>query len=145
MCLAQRTVEKISMAAQVHDIGKIGVSGSILNKPTRLTNEEFQNIQQHSVIGEHILKPMLDDQEILSLVRNHHEHSDGSGYPDHLERSQISVGSRIIAVADAFDAMPSDRAYRHGMTSETAFDELKRGIGSQFDSEVVSAMHCLVI
>jgi len=140
MGLHRSVIEKINLAAQVHDIGKIGVSESILNKPARLTYDEFQHIQLHSIIGEHILTPIIDDKETLSLVRNHHEHCDGSGYPDQLERTQISLGSRIITVADAYDAMTSDRAYRKAMSKEIAFEELKRGIGTQFDSEVVAAL-----
>ncbi len=146
MHLPQSTIEKISMAAQVHDIGKIGVSGSILNKSGRLTKKEVQNIEQHPVIGEHILNPiLLDDQETLLLVRSHHERCDGSGYPDHLEKNRVLIGSRIIAVADTYDAMTSSRPYRDGMRSETAIDELDRNIGTKFDSDVVSAMHSLVI
>ncbi|MDD5038439.1 MAG: response regulator [Dehalococcoidales bacterium] len=143
MGIPQSVIEKIKLAAQVHDIGKIGVSESILNKPVRLTDEEFRHIQEHSAIGEHILTPIIDDKETLSMVRNHHEHCDGSGYPDHLENTQMSAGIRIIAVADAYDAMTSDRAYRTALSNEIAFHELKRGIGTQFDSEVVSALRCL--
>ncbi|MDO8716323.1 MAG: response regulator [Dehalococcoidales bacterium] len=145
MRLPRSSIEKISMAAQVHDIGKIGVSGSILNKPGRLTKKESQNMQQHPVIGEHILNPiLLDDQETLLLVRSHHERCDGSGYPDHLGKNRVLLGSRIIAVADVYDAMTSARPYRDGISSEAAIAELDRGI-TQFDPDVVSAVHSLVI
>jgi len=143
MGLPQESIEKINLAGLVHDIGKIGVSESVLNKPTRLTAEEFQHIQRHSVIGEHILTPIIDDRETLKLVRNHHEHYDGSGYPDHLGNAQMSLGARIMVVADAYDAMISERPYRKAMSKEVAFDELKRGIGTQFDSEVVAALYHL--
>lgn len=138
--LPQESIEKINLAGLLHDIGKIGVSESVLNKPTRLTPEEFQLIQSHPIIGEHILTPIIDDGETLKLVRNHHERCDGGGYPDHLGNAQMSLGVRIIVVADAYDAMTSDRPYRKAMSSKVAFDELERNIGTQFDSDVVAAL-----
>jgi len=143
MGLPQASIEKIKMAGLVHDIGKIGVSESILNKPNRLTVEEYQHIQSHPKIGEHILAPVVEDSKILKLIRNHHEHYDGTGYPDHLRNTQISLGARIIAVSDAYDAMTSERPYRKAMSNKVAITELERSNGTQCDPEVVATLSCL--
>jgi len=131
--LSQESADKIRIAGLVHDIGKIGVRESILNKSSRLTDEEFQHIQKHAEIGERILAPIAEDAEILSLVRNHHEHFDGSGYPDGLKENQIPLGARILAVADAYEAMRSARPYRTAMSEAAACTEIQQGKGTQFD------------
>lgn len=139
MGLMQETNEKIKTAGMVHDIGKIGISEHILNKPGSLTREEFHQIQTHSELGQRILKPVAGDEDILNMVRSHHEHYDGSGYPDGLKQHQIPLGSRIIAVADAYEAMTSERPYRSAMSSTAALVEIERGEGTQFDPDVAEA------
>jgi len=146
---------KIRLAGLLHDVGKIGVSESILNKPGKLTSEEFEQVKSHCEIGERILSPMVEDKEILEMVRHHHERYDGSGYPDGLSGGQItkeasimaaaevcdsilSPGAMALAVADAYDAMTSDRPYRPAMTPEAACAELKKGKGKQFDPVIVN-------
>ncbi len=133
------SIEKIKLAGLIHDIGKIGVRGSVLNKPAKLTNEEFQHIKSHPEIGERILSPVVEGEEILEIVRHHHERYDGSGYPDGVKGEHISLGAGILAVADAYDAMTSKRPYRKAMSAETACAEVERGKGTQFDPEVAEA------
>jgi len=137
MDLFQETNEKVKLAGMVHDVGKIGISESILNKQGRLTNEEFHHIQKHPEVGQHILTPIAgDDEEIIRMVRSHHERYDGSGYPDGLKRDEIPLGSRIIAVADAYEAMTSVRPYRKAISDEAALIEIQCGEGTQFDPNV---------
>jgi HD-GYP domain-containing protein (c-di-GMP phosphodiesterase class II) len=135
--LSQETISGIELAGRVHDIGKIGVRESVLNKPAQLTEEEFQHIKCHPEMGERILKPIVEDEEILRIVRHHHEHYDGTGYPDGLSGAEIPLGARILTVADSYDAMISERPYRGAMNAETACAELERAKNTQFDSKVV--------
>lgn len=137
--LPQDSIERLKLAALVHDIGKIGVVESVLNKPSRLTSNEMQHIQGHPQIGERILSPVADDGDFLKLVRNHHERYDGTGYPDKIAGEQIPLGARILAVADAYDAMTSERPYRGAMTDSAACSELENGKKTQFDPSVVDA------
>ncbi len=124
-------------AAVLHDIGKMGIPESILNKKEKLTPEEWEIIKQHPVVGEDILRPVLLTQEMLSMVRSHHERYDGKGYPDKLIGENISIFAAIIAVADAYDAMTSPRAYRGDLGREKAVEELKNNKGTQFNEKVV--------
>ncbi len=133
MGLPPETIYMVRLAGLVHDVGKIGVRALILNKPSRLTQDEFQQIQKHPEIGEHILVPIADDDEILRLVRGHHEHYDGTGYPDGLKGSQIPIGARILAISDAYEAMTSERPYRKAMSNQTAYTEIEHGRGTRFD------------
>jgi len=137
--LPRETIEKIRLAGLVHDIGKIGVRESVLNKPGSLSDEEFKHVRLHSQTGERILKPIVDDEEILKAVRHHHERYDGWGYPDGLQGEQIPRLARIIAVADTFDAMTSERSYRKALTEEEACAEVERCRGTQFDPEAADA------
>ncbi len=137
--MSQESIERIRLAGLIHDIGKIGVGESILNKPSRLTDSEFWHMKSHPEIGERILAPVVDDEEILRVVRHHHERYDGAGYPDGLSGEQIPVGARILAVADTYDAMTSERPYRKAMSAEAACAEIERCQGTQFDPEVVDA------
>jgi putative nucleotidyltransferase with HDIG domain len=137
--LTQEYTEKITLAGLVHDIGKIGIKESILMKKDRLTSEEYTHIKAHSVIGEHILRPAIDDEEILKIVRGHHERYDGSGYPDGLAGRDIPLGARILAVADIYDAMTSDRPYRKAMKPNVAIAELKKQSRDMLDPAVVEA------
>jgi putative two-component system response regulator len=137
--LPEESIEKIRLAGLVHDIGKIGVRESVLNKSGSLSDEEFEHVRLHSETGEHILEPILDDKEILKAVRHHHERYDGKGYPDGLKGEQIPQLARIIAVADTFDAMTSERPYRKALTPEEACAEVKRCQGTQFYPEAADA------
>lgn len=141
MRLPRGSIEKIDLAALLHDIGKIGVSELILNKQGGLTDKEFKHVQNHPVIGERILAPIVNDYEILRLIRNHHERYDGTGYPDRLKNTQIPMGARILAVADAYDALTSERPYRAALSNEFAFAEIEHGKGIQFDPEVVAVVN----
>ena len=139
MGLPQESIKRIKLAGLVHDVGKIGVRESVLNKPSRLTDDEFRHIQYHPEIGEHILAPISNNEEILELVRNHHERYDGTGYPDRLKDGQIPLCARILAVSDAYEAMTSERPYREAMSDKTACTEIERCKGTQFDPEVAAA------
>lgn len=131
--------ETLQIAALLHDIGKIGIPDQVLNKNGRLTPEEFEEIKKHSVIGATILNPIKELGDVVREVRHHQECYDGSGYPDGLKGNDIPFIARIIAVADAFDAMTSNRPYRKKKDFESAIQELKRTSGTQFDPIVVSA------
>lgn len=134
------TIRHIELGGQLHDIGKIGVREDVLNKPGPLTKEEYQHIMTHPVLGWRILRPLLGDNSVvLNIVRSHHERMDGKGVPDGLGGSDIAREARIIAVADAFDAMMSRRPYRKGLSYIDTLDELKRMSGTQFDGDVVNA------
>jgi putative two-component system response regulator len=135
----QEGIDKIRLAGLVHDIGKIGVRESVLNKQSSLTDEEAEHIKSHCQAGEHILTPIVEDEEILKAVRHHHERYDGMGYPDGLKGEQIPLGARILAVADAFDAMTSGRSYRPAMSAQAACTEIERCKGTQFAPDVVDA------
>ncbi len=142
MALDVEAVRQIEIGGHLHDIGKIGVREAVLNKPGPLTDEEYEHIMTHPVVGWRILSPLLSDVPMaLHIVRSHHERFDGRGIPDGLEAGEIPLEARIAAVADAFDAMTSGRAYRQGgrMTLTAAVAEVERCCGSQFDPEVVAA------
>jgi putative nucleotidyltransferase with HDIG domain len=138
MHLAPAEVTLCLTAAALHDIGKLHTPREILNKPGRLTDEEFAVIKRHPDDGVEMLRE-IDDQAIRAMVRHHHERIDGSGYPDGLRGDEIPVGARIIAVADTFDAMTCNRAYRRAGSHKRALDVLHEEAGRQFDPEVVAA------
>ena len=139
MGLPEHSIERIRQAGLIHDIGTIGVREPVLNKPGRLTDEEFQHVKEHCEMGEHILAPIVEDEEILKMVSGHHERYDGTGYPDRLSGEQIPLGARILAVADTYDAMTSERPYREAMSTEKACTEIECGKGTQFDPEIADA------
>jgi HD-GYP domain-containing protein (c-di-GMP phosphodiesterase class II) len=126
-------------AGVLHDIGKIGIKDEILLKPMPLTGDEAKIMEQHSVIGEAIVRPIRSLQKVVSLVRHHHERFDGSGYPDGLKGEAIPLGARILAVADTYDAMVTDRPYRKRLSIEAAKAELRKQVGVQHDPAVVEA------
>ncbi len=135
--VSPRELELLRFAGELHDIGKISIPDSILSKPGRLTPEERVIIEQHPVKGENLLKPLDFLRPVRPVVRHHHEKYDGTGYPDRLKKKKIPFLSRILACADAFDAMTSDRPYRlRKLTVEEACDEIKNNVGSQFDPHV---------
>ncbi len=129
--------ERLKVAGMFHDIGKVGVPDGILLKESKLTPEEFDAIKTHSARGAELLSEMTCFRDLLPAIRYHHERYDGTGYPDGLAGEKIPEQARMIAVADAFDAMTSDRRYRSSLGTERAIEELKRGRGGQFDPAMV--------
>jgi HD-GYP domain-containing protein (c-di-GMP phosphodiesterase class II) len=129
----------IVAAARVHDVGKVGIKDTALLKPGPLTTEERQDLQMHTIIGAEIVSRIPEYRLTASIIRHHHERWDGAGYPDGLAGDDIPIGARIIAVADAFDAMTSDRPYRRGMSAEAAIEEVQNSAGHQFDPTIVAA------
>ena len=139
MHLPEREVELVRLAARVHDLGKIAVPDKVLHKRGRLTDEEFAIMKRHPVTGAEILAKFPEYRKGRELVLAHHERVDGRGYPRGLERDEIPLGARIIAVADSWDAMTSDRPYRDALDKRVAMAELLRGRATQWDAEVVGA------
>ena len=125
--------KNIYMMGLLHDIGKIGVPDAIINKPARLTDEEYNLIKEHALMGAKILKNIVEMPSLVTGARFHHERYDGNGYPDHLKEIAIPEEARIIAVADAYDAMSSRRSYRGIMSQEKVREEILKGKGTQFD------------
>jgi len=142
--LQEATLDRIGRAAMLHDIGKIGLPDSLLLEEGPLTEEQWQLMRRHTVVSVRIMERMKFLDQEIPIVRYHHERYDGRGYPEGLAGSMIPLGARILAVADAFDAMVSSRAYRGGMSVEAALEELRRGSGTQFDPAVVSAFFRVV-
>lgn len=136
-------MERIRIGALLHDIGKIGISDSVLQNPGRLTREEFAIIMLHPVIGRRILEGVQGFADYLPAVELHHENWDGSGYPKGLSGEDTPLDARIIHVADAYDAMTTDRSYRRGMTHEKAISILVEYAGIQFDAQLVAALMAL--
>jgi response regulator RpfG family c-di-GMP phosphodiesterase len=127
---------EINLAAKLHDIGKLGMSDAILNKTSELSDDEYQLIKAHPDVGYNILKPMLAE-EPLSAIRHHHETWDGTGYPSGLAGRDIPLGARIIALADTYDAMTSNRAYRPAISQEQALSEIENCAGKSLDPELI--------
>jgi len=137
MAFSEKEKGDLELAALLHDVGKIAVPESILNKPGRLTEAEFALIKEHPARGENILRPVIELKDIARVVRAHHEHYDGTGYPDGLKGREIPLGARIMAVADAYDSITSERPYRKAASHRYAVKEIIRCSGVQFDPEVV--------
>jgi len=135
--LDSREIENLTLAGQLHDIGKIGIREEVLNKPGKLTDEEFDHIKSHPLTGVQILQKVDSLAAALPIVRHHHERYDGKGYPDGLAGEDIPLPARVVAVADAFDAMTSSRAYRSALPTAEARRRLLEGSGTQFDTELV--------
>jgi putative nucleotidyltransferase with HDIG domain len=144
MGLPSDTCEQAYLCGLVHDIGKIGLPPGLLEKPGALTLEERRQMQEHSAIGERILAHVDEYSEIARIVRHHHERIDGQGYPDGLVDADIPLVSRIIAVADAYNAMTSDRPYRDAMPSRVARLRLAQAVDSQFDTAAVAAFEAIL-
>lgn len=125
----------LRIGAVLHDIGKIGVLSTLQNKSARLSDDELDIVKQHPVIGEQIINPISMDKEICYIILQHHERIDGSGYPNGLKGDDISVYAKIVAIADAYDAMTSGRAYRVNLSHEQAYNEIQACAGSHFDQE----------
>lgn len=144
MGLSTHEQELAHLCGLVHDVGKIGLAAGLLEKPGALSLEERRQMEQHSVIGERILLNVDDYNEIAAIVRHHHERVDGLGYPDQLERDGIPLLARIIAVADAYNAMTSARPYRDAMPSRVARLRLAQAVEAQFDTSVVAAFEAIL-
>jgi putative nucleotidyltransferase with HDIG domain len=144
MGLPDEQQELVHLCGLVHDIGKIGLPAGLLEKPGPLTLEERRQMEQHSEIGERILRNVDDYSEIADIVRSHHERIDGMGYPDGIHGDEIPLLARIIGVADAYDAMTSDRPYREALPSRVARMRLAQAVGTQFDTAVVAAFEAIL-
>ncbi len=138
-------VENVRMAGRLHDVGKIGIRESILNTPGPLTAEEFDHVKEHVVIGMEILAPLKHLPVVLQYVHHHHEHFDGGGYPQGLGGEHISIGGRILAACDAFDALTSQRAYRDAFQPRETIDRLRDCIGQLLDPAVFAALARVVL
>jgi putative two-component system response regulator len=139
MNCSEQDLEKLELAALLHDVGKIGVKDSILRKPAKLTQEEFAAVQRHPLSSAEIIQPVAYLRELVPAVRHHHERFDGKGYPDGLTGESIPFSARILTVADSFEAMTSDRPYRKALSFEKAMAEIRRCRGTQFDPAIVDA------
>ena len=133
---SQDEITNLKHAAHLHDIGKIGIPDSVLNKPTQLTENEDNLLKKHTIIGAEILKDVTLIPHVVEVTRNHHEHYDGSGYPDGLAGTEIPIYARIIAVADCYDAMNSRRIYRNALSQDEIYEEILKNKGTQFDPEI---------
>jgi putative nucleotidyltransferase with HDIG domain len=133
------TVDTIYLSGLLHDIGKIGIDDQVLRKPGKLTDEEYEHIKKHVRIGHRILVDLKKLDDVLPVVLHHHESWNGHGYPGRLQAERIPLSARIVAVADAFDAMGSDRPYRNGMPDEKIDEIFRSGAGGQWDPQVVDA------
>jgi putative nucleotidyltransferase with HDIG domain len=144
MGLSDKEQQLVHLCGLVHDIGKIGLPAGLLEKPGALTLDERREMQRHSEIGERILANVDTYAEIAAVVRSHHERVDGNGYPDGIDGDDIPLLGRIIAVADAYNAMTSDRPYRDAMPTRVARLRLAQAVESQFDTAVVAAFEAIL-
>ncbi|MEN3008511.1 HD domain-containing phosphohydrolase [Pseudothermotoga sp.] len=135
--LDENETRLISCAAMIHDMGKLAIPKTILNKPEKLSPDEFELVKQHPVVAAEIVKHIKGLEDLATIIRHHHERWDGTGYPDGLAGEDIPLGARIICIADAFEAMTSDRPYRKAMSVEEAVSELLSNAGKQFDPQLV--------
>ena len=135
--LDPHNMKRLSLAAKLHDIGKVGLAEGILNKPAKLSEMELDLVKEHPVIGERILRPIIRNRVVLSAIRSHHERFDGGGYPDNLRGEEIPFLGRLITVADCYDALTSSRAYRSAMSQDDALGILHDGMATQFDPHLV--------
>jgi response regulator RpfG family c-di-GMP phosphodiesterase len=145
LALHPDVVEDIRLAGRLHDIGKIGIREAILNKPDALTAEEYAHVKEHVRIGMDILEPLRHIPRALEYIHDHHEHFDGSGYPRGRRGIEISIGGRILAACDAFDAMTSRRAYREALDEKHVIDDLRTHVGRLLDPAVFAALEKVVI
>ena len=142
--LSEEIQKDVYMMGLLHDVGKIGVPNSIINKPTRLTDDEFDIIKTHPIMGEKILKNITEFPKLLIGARWHHERYDGRGYPDGIAGEAIPMEARIIAVADSYDAMTSKRSYRDDLPQSVVRTEVEKGEGTQFDPEFAKIMIAMI-
>lgn len=130
-------IRHIELGALFHDIGKIGIRDDVLNKPGRLTESEYEHMKLHPIVAEQILSPIEELRPIVEIVKHEHERWDGGGYPSGLQGTQIPLGSRLIAITDAWDSMVYDRVYRKALPHEVALKEIEKNAGTQFDPDCV--------
>jgi putative nucleotidyltransferase with HDIG domain len=142
--IPERDIEQIELAGLLHDIGKIGVEDRILMKPARLDPDEQELMRRHPIYGASILEPSASLRPLVPIVLHHHENFDGTGYPEGLKGEEIPIGSRILIVADTYEAMTSDRIYRKAPGHERAMEQLNRYKGTQFDPVIVRALHTCI-
>jgi diguanylate cyclase (GGDEF)-like protein/putative nucleotidyltransferase with HDIG domain len=140
MSVPSDQLDALTLGALLHDVGKIGVPDRILQKPGRLTDEEYRIIKRHPVLGARMLAAVRELAPVVPAVKHHHERFDGKGYPERLRGEDIPLAARIIAVVDAFDSMVRERPYGYGISQETALEEIERNAGTQFDPRVVRAL-----
>jgi putative nucleotidyltransferase with HDIG domain len=138
-------VENVRLAGRLHDVGKIGIREEVLNKPGALTPDEFEHVKTHVQIGMEILAPLKHIPVALQFVHHHHEHYDGTGYPQGLKADQITIGGRILAACDAFDALTSRRAFRDAMSPEQTIEYLGGQVGRLLDPKVYAALKMVVL
>lgn len=138
--LPEPDLDGLYRGGMVHDIGKIGISDSILLKPGPLNPQERQLMREHPLIGERIILPLRSGASLVPIIRHHHERFDGRGYPDRLAGEEIPLGARVVAVCDSFDALTSDRPYRPGRSLNDALSILRNGAGTQWDPQIVSLL-----
>ncbi len=138
------SIQNIKTASILHDIGKIGINDSILNKATKLTSEEFVEIMKHPSIGAEIISKVDFLKDITTIVKHHHERYDGKGYPDGLSGEDIPIEACVLTIADSYDAMTSDRPYRRALTTAEAIEELRRNSGTQFHPKLVETFISLL-
>jgi response regulator RpfG family c-di-GMP phosphodiesterase len=143
--LDEDTIEDVRLAGRLHDVGKIGLREAVLTKPSALTDEEYAHVKEHVRIGLEILAPLRHLGSVLRFVADHHERWDGNGYPQGLAATDISLGGRILAAADAYEAVTSARTYREAMTQEQALAHLARLAGSLLDPTVFEALRTVVL
>lgn len=136
MGLSEEKIQNIKTAAVLHDIGKIAINDNILNKTAKLTSEEYAQIMEHPIIGANIISEMEFFKDIKDIVRYHHERYDGGGYPDGIQGDAIPIEACILAIADSYDAMTSNRPYRKALDKEIALDEIKKNAGTQFHPQL---------
>jgi HD-GYP domain-containing protein (c-di-GMP phosphodiesterase class II) len=137
MGMNKAALNELEMLGLLHDIGKIAIDKEILNKPGRLTKKEWNEVKRHPEIGYRILSSVNDMAELAEFILAHHERWDGEGYPKGLRGEDIPLQSRVLALADAYDAMTSERAYRRSLSESAAVEELEKNAGTQFDPEIV--------
>jgi putative two-component system response regulator len=144
LCLGAREQEHVRLAGFLHDVGKVGVPSELLARAGALDPQERRAVERHTVIGVGLVDPLGLPSEVSMAIRHHHEWWDGRGYPDGIYGNQIPIAARIVSVADAYDAMTSDRPYRKSLSQEVALDELRRFSGVQFDPVLVKEFLCIV-
>lgn len=145
LTLPEDKLRALEVGAALHDIGKIAIPEAVLNKPGKLTPEEFELIKEHAALGSDILQPVPFPPEVVEAVRHHHEKWDGSGYPDKLAGNNIPLMARIVAVADVYDALTSDRPYRAAWSHERAMEFMRSQVGTHFNPEIFAAFESAML
>jgi putative nucleotidyltransferase with HDIG domain len=139
MKLKEKQIQLIRKGALLHDIGKLGIPEELLAKPSKLTSGEYEVMKRHAVLGAELIGKSRSLRALVPIIRQHHEFFNGHGYPDRLKGNQISIEARIVAIADAIEAMASDRPYRKSLKLTRIIDEIKQYAGTQFDPMIVDA------